>query len=149
MKFPPRKITKFPPQKNTKFPPTEKHAMKNFDRLPPLRNLSGKGSKYPPSNLRNYIDYPPSKSQISQENAPTTPPPRIYETTSTTPPSKSLRKTGKGSKPTTKLHRLPPLEISQENAPTTPPSNLRNFTDYPPLETPPRYAFPPHSMETR
>ena len=63
----------------------------------------------PPSNSRNFIDYPPSKS--ARKIAPTTPPVEFTE-----------------------LHRLPPPSKSARKiAPTTPPpSNSRNFIDYPP-----------------
>ena len=81
---------------------------------PPSKSLM-KTLQLPPSNLRNFIDYP---LEISHENAPTTP----LELTKLDrlPPSKSLMKT---------------LQL--------PPSNLRNFIDYPPRNSPQTCVPPP------
>ena len=67
-------------------------------------------TNYPPSNLRNINDYPPSKS--ARKIAPTTPP-RIYGTSTTTPPSKSAWKIA----PTT------PPRIYGTSSTTPPPRN--------------------------
>ena len=85
----------------------------------------------PPSNSRNLIDYPPSKS--CRKTPSTTPPARIHGTSSTTPPQNRARK----------LHQLPPLEfidyppleIMPENSINYPPSNSRKLIDYPPSKS--------------
>ena len=78
----------------------------------PARNRVGKLSQLPPSNSRNLIDYPSSKS--GRKTLSTTPPARIHGTSSTTPPPRN--RVGK-------LSQLPPL------------SNSRNLIDYPPSKS--------------
>ena len=73
-------------------------------------------TNYPPSNLRNINDYPPSRKS-ARKIAPTTPPPRIYGTSTTTPPR---------NRPGKSL-QLPPLE----------------FTEHHRLPPPPRKSNPP------
>ena len=127
MKFlPPEKSRNFPPRKTRNFLPTEKHAMKNLiDYLPFEISQENAPTTPLPSNLRNYISQSGKRSNY--------PLPRIYETTSTTPPP-------------SKLHRLPPppRNLSGKRSNYPPPLESTKLHRLPPpLETPPRYAFPP------
>ena len=108
----------------------------------------------PPSNLRNINDYPPppSKSKSARKIAPTTPP-RIYGTSTTTPPR---------NRPGKSLQLPPPLEFTEHQqlppppsksksarkiAPTTPPRIYGTSTTTPPRNRPGnRSNYPPSNL---
>ena len=96
-----------------------------------------KCSNYPPSNLWNFIDYPPSKSE--RKIAATTP--LEFMELHRLPPSKSERKIDRANYPPSNLWNFidyPPLEIGTKNRANYPPSNLWNFIDRLP---PPRFKI--------
>ena len=92
--FPPRKFAELqrtssttPPSKlgrktRSTTPPPLEFEFTELHRLPPLEIGPENSFNYPPpSNSRNFIDYPPSKSG---RKTPSTTPPRIHGTSSTT-----------------------------------------------------------------
>ena len=107
---------------------------------PPQKNTPRKTAPLPPSNLRNFIDYPLSKSvgKIIQLS-----PPRICWTSSTTPFRNRPEKCSNYPPRIYGTSSTTPLQIGWKNAPTT-PSNSRNFIDYPPpLPNRPEKYYPP------
>ena len=136
------------------FPP-EKHAHDNVcwktSSTTPSKSLV-KTLQLPPSNLRNFIDYPPSKSLMKTLQLP---PSNLrnfidYPHRNYPPPPRNLSwKRSNYLLELTKLHRLPPARNASRKRSNYPPSNLRNFIDYPPSKLPPDMRFPPQSMESR
>ena len=94
------------------------------------RNRAGKLLQLPPSNSRDFIDYPPRNRAGKLLQLP----PSNSRDFIDYPPSKSGRKTPSKLPPLefTGLHRLPPLEIGPENSSTTPPRILELTGVHPP-----------------
>ena len=112
--FPPRKCAELhgtssttPPRnwagKLLQLPPLE---FTELHQLPPLE-IGPENSFNYPSNSQNFIDYPPSKS--SGRKTPSTTPPRIHRTSSTTPLRNRARK----------LLQLPPRRIHGTSSTTS------------------------------
>ena len=97
-----RKLHQLPP------PPRRIHEFTEPHRLPPRRNRAENSINYPPFEFTEPHRLPPCRNEIGPKT-PSTTPPRIHGTSSTTP-----------------------LEIGPKTPSTTPPSNSWNLIDYPP-----------------
>ena len=103
---------------------------RNFIDYPPIEIGPENSFNYPPSNSRDFIDYPPRRNRAGKLLQ--LPPSNSWDFIDY-PPSKSGRKTPSTTPlEFTGLHRLLPLEIGPENSSTTPPRILELTGVHPP-----------------
>ena len=130
---------------------------------PPLDILQENACNYPPLGLTwNSIDLPPFEHLPGKRSR--LPPPRTYETPSTTPPSKSPRKTlqlppprtdetplttppSKFYRKTLQLPTTPPFKRDETPSTTTPPSNFSQRTYERDISWPPSWFYHISSTE--